>query len=191
MSVRNAHALCLTALCLVVSPLTAISVERSSGSAPIQYTPYCPGNVGVDYPWPAYSDSPAVNRFRDQIVFAMKALYGFEYDPSTLPEVTVPIGEGESARLITLPQGWVIAMDVLPGVYTQAVAIPPKDGPFFDKDGLNALLTKKKQIFGGGGHVVSTGADGVRLPCMPNDPGTLAPAIVVDIPYKGEDSAEM
>jgi len=182
---RSAALSSLLAACLSVAlPAAASPTERTSGyeTPTQQYSAYCPGDIGLDYPWPAYSDSPAVNQFRDQIVFALKSLYGFEYDQETFPEVTVPIGN--PSRPITLPQGWIIAMDAVPGVYTVAVAIPPKDGPFADREGLTAVLAKKNQIFGPGGHVVDVNP-GVRLPCTPGDAGNRAPAIVIDVPYKG------
>lgn len=153
------------------------------------FASYCPEPLGTsDTPWPAYSDSPAVNAFRDQIIFVIKSLYGFEYDASELPEEVLTIGN--PPRQITVPMGWMIAMDAVPGGYTTAVAIPPVDGPFADETGLRAVLEQKVRIFGGGGAVtMPTPADpslGVRLPCSPNDPTQRAPAIILGVPYQGQ-----
>lgn len=181
---------------LVLLPGVALAAGRHPESvpAPTVYTPYCAAPLGSPQnPWPAYSDSAAVNKFRTQVIYALKSLYGFEYDEYSFPEETLLIGD--PARPITLPQGWFIGMDAYPGGYSVAVAIPPKNGPFADEVGLRALLTKMNQIFGGGGAVTMPVAGdlekGVRLPCSAHDATKRAPAIMVGIPYKGETGAEM
>jgi hypothetical protein len=175
------HLLRVAAVCFAALPSFAIAAPVE----PLQYTPYCAGTIGVDYAWPAYSDSPDVNKFRDEIVFAMKSFYDFEYDEHTLPEENVQIGE--PPRSMLLPQGWILAMDVISN--TTVVAIPPKNGPFADELGLRALLERKQQIFGGGGSVTmpvrGTTNHGVRLPCDADNPANRAPAIILGIPFPG------
>lgn len=186
MSVRLPALLRLAAVCLAMLPITALAAyPLPKGPSQTLYRPYCPGTIGVDYAWPEYSDSPAVNKFRDEILQAIKSLY---HPDAILPEEVVQIGDPPHS--IVLPQGWTIAMDAFPGGYTTAVAIPPRDGPFADEVGLLMLLERKNALFGVGGAVsVPTGPqdleNGVRLPCSANDPTIRAPAILLGIPYQG------
>lgn len=168
---------------VTLSPLAALA----AGKPPVPAS-YCAGRIGVDYPWPAYSDSPAVNRFREQILMAHKALHGFEYAG---PEESLVLPNGQR---IVVPAGWLIAMDAFPGGYSVAVAIPPQTGPFSDPVGLQMLLEQKDQMFGRGGSVSYPGnpnenPGGVRLPCSPDDANARAPAIIVGVPYQGADPA--
>ena len=168
-------------LCLLT--LSSLAVAASHPPVP---TSYCRGKIGVDYPWPAFSDSPAVNKFRAQILMAHHALYGFEY---TGPEDGLMLDNGQR---VAVPAGWLIAMDALPGGFTVAVAIPPQDGPFSDVVGLQMLLEQKDRLFGTGGSVSYPGnpnenPGGVRLPCSPNNPNVRAPAIIIGVPFQGPD----
>lgn len=168
---------------LVVAPAAVLA----AGKPPVPVS-YCAGQIGVDYPWPAYSDSPAVNKFREQILIAHKALHGFEYAG---PEEALVLDNGQR---IVVPAGWLITMDAFPGGYSVAVAIPPQTGPFSDVVGLQMLLEQKDQMFGRGGSVSWPGnpdenPGGVRLPCSPNNANARAPAIIIGVPYQGADPA--
>ncbi len=172
------------ALLLLMAPATW------AAGRPADPVSRCPGTIGVDYPWPAYSDSYAVNKFRDQLLYAFNSLYGFEY---TGPEEGLVLDGG---KRISVPKGWLITMDAMPNGYSVAVAIPPQNGPFSDAAGLLVLLEQKDKIFGNGGAVSYPGnpnenPGGVRLPCSPDDPGARAPAIIIGVPWKGEEGEPM
>lgn len=175
---------------LLSAALLLLLAPTAWAGRPAEPVSRCAGTIGVDYPWPAYSDSSAVSKFRDQILFAFKSLYGFEY---TGPEDSLTLDNGQR---IAVPKGWLIAMDAVPGGYSTAVAIPPQNGPFSDPVGLLVLLEQKDKVFGNGGSVSYPGnanenPGGVRLPCSPEDPGARAPAIILGVPYGGEEGANM